>query len=84
MSARAKQMNLFSEPVVAPAPADPEVVTRHLRYLLWLARTADRLPWSEAKTATWERLFGELAPTLPEGEDLLAAFQAELKRLRAA
>jgi hypothetical protein len=87
MGANAKQMSLF-EPAApaAPAPADPEFVRRHLSYLLRLAQTSDRLPWSESRAASWEKLFGELVDALPdgEGERLFAAFQAELARLRAA
>jgi len=85
MAARPKQMSLFAE---APAPetpgADSEFVRRHLLHLLRLAETAERLPWSEAKTASWEKMFAELAADLPEGEALNASFQGELRRLRAA
>jgi hypothetical protein len=85
MGARAKQMPLFAEEPAPQAPAaDPEFVRRHLLHLLRLVETAERLPWSEAKTASWEKLFGELTADLPEGEALNASFQAELKRLRAA
>ena len=63
--------------------ADPDFVRRHLLHLLRLAETAERLPWSEAKTASWERMFAELAADFPEGDALNASFQTELKRLRA-
>lgn len=86
MGAREKrQLNLFQAEAPAPAAHDEsEIVRRELQRLLWIMRTAERMPWSEIKTARQERLFGELAPTLPEGEELMAAFHAELKRLRAA
>lgn len=87
MGARAKQMNLFAsdEPAASPA-ADASFVRQELERVLWLARTAERLPWSPAKTASWEQLYRDLALSLPgeEGMDLLAAFEGELKRLRAA
>ncbi|PZO55786.1 MAG: hypothetical protein DCF16_01545 [Alphaproteobacteria bacterium] len=85
MGARLKQMSLFTESPALEAPAvDPEFVRRHLLHLLRLAETAERLPWSEAKTASWEKMFAELAADLPDGEALNASFQAELKRLRAS
>ena len=65
------------------APGDPEFVRRHLTYLLGLAQTAERLPWSEVQTASWEKLFRQLSDELPDGEALRASFEAELKRLRA-
>jgi len=83
MGARPKQMSLFAEPAAPDPPGvDSEFVRRHLMHLLRLAETAERLPWSEAKTASWEKMFAELAADLPEGEALNASFQAELKRLR--
>jgi hypothetical protein len=44
------------------------------------------MPWSEAETASWEKLFPQLAASLPadEAETLTAEFQSELRRLRAA
>lgn len=84
MGAQPKQMSLFAEASAPATPvADPEFVRRHLLHLLRLAETAERLPWSEAKTASWEKMFAELAADLPDGEALNAAFQTELKRLRA-
>jgi len=84
MGAQPKQMSLFAEASAPQAPTvDPEFVRRHLLHLLRLAETAERLPWSEAKTASWEKMFTELAADLPDGEALVASFQSELKRLRA-
>ncbi|MGQ0531302.1 MAG: hypothetical protein ACT4OF_01250, partial [Caulobacteraceae bacterium] len=59
-----------------------EFVRREMQRLLWIVRTAERLPWSEVRTATWEKLFADLAPSVPEGAELLDAFRAELARLR--
>lgn len=81
---RAKQMPLFASAPPPPAPVDPEWVRRHLMYLLRMVQTAERLPWSEPKTATWEKLFRDLCLDLPDGEALQAAFETELKRLRSA
>lgn len=78
-------MSLFAEATPPETPGvDAEFVRRHLLHLLRLAETAERLPWSEAKTASWEKMFAELAADLPDGEALNASFQAELKRLRAS
>lgn len=88
MGASTKQISLFEQalPAAGPAPADPDFVRRHLTHLLRLAQTSDRLPWSEVRAASWEKLFGDLVDALPggEGERMFAAFQAELARLRAA
>lgn len=81
---RARQMPLFAPPPAPEQPGDPEFVRRHLTYLLRLAQTAERLPWSEAQTASWERLFAQLSDELPDGDVLRTSFEAELKRLRAA
>lgn len=84
MGAVLRQMSLFAEPAREPAPVDPDFVRRHLTHLLRLAQTAERLPWSEAEAVSWEKLFAELAGSLPdgEGEALLAGFERELGRLR--
>lgn len=85
MGARAKQLNMFQSATAAtPVSDDSEFVRREMQRLLWIVRTAERMPWSGVKAASCEQLFVDLAPTLPgdEGAELLAAFQAELKRLR--
>ena len=81
---RAKQMPLFTSAPTPQAPVDPEFARRHLTYLLRLAQTAERLPWSEAQTASWEKLFRDVSAELSDGETLRTSFEAELKRLRAA
>ena len=44
------------------------------------------MPWSEGETESWERLFPELAASLPseEAEALMSEFSSELARLRSA
>jgi hypothetical protein len=81
---RPKQMPLFAAEQPPQAAADPEFVRRPLTYLLRLAQTAERLPWSEAQTASWEKLFRDLVDDLPEGHELQASFENEIKRLRSA
>lgn len=82
------QLNLFDSPKPAPEQRPPNTafIRKHLNRLLRLARDAERLPWSEARAKSWEKQFPELAALLPreEGEAMRAAFEAEMKRLRAA
>ena len=87
MGARAKQLNMFQAlAATMPTADESEFVRREMQRLLWIVRTAERMPWSDVKAASCEKLFEDLAPALPgsEGADLLAAFQAELNRLRSA
>jgi hypothetical protein len=44
------------------------------------------MPWSDSETKSWEKLFPELAASLPtdEAEELTAEFKSELARLRSA
>ena len=44
------------------------------------------MPWSEGETESWEKLFPQLAASLPaeEAETLTSEFNSELARLRAA
>ena len=44
------------------------------------------MPWSDAETESWEKLFPELAASLPpeEAEALMSEFRSELARLRSA
>jgi hypothetical protein len=85
--ADASQLNLFEAPPTAaePPPPDPDFARKHLGRLLRLARRAERLPWSPSETRTWEKLFPQLAQSLPEEErrEMCEAFAAELARLRA-
>lgn len=65
-------------------PPDLAYIRKSLNRLLRIARDAEIMPWSEAETASWEKLFPELAASLPpeEAETLLSEFRAELVRLR--
>ncbi|MGD0762093.1 MAG: hypothetical protein ABR929_02690 [Roseiarcus sp.] len=67
-------------------PPDLAYIRRSLNRLLRLAREAQILPWSEGETESWEKLFPELAASLPaeEAETLTAEFRSELARLRSA
>jgi hypothetical protein len=82
------QLSFFDSPRPTPEkrPPNPEYIRKHLNRLLRLARNAERLPWSEPETRSWEKLFPELALLLPpeEGEALRSAFAIELERLRKA
>ncbi|MER8367840.1 hypothetical protein [Mesorhizobium sp. M1348] len=81
------QLSLFEPEHAVTAPRAPNVayIRKHLNRLLQLARKAERLPWSGAEAASWEKLFPELTLLLPreEGEALRAAFASELERLKA-
>jgi hypothetical protein len=52
---------------------------------LRLAREAEIMPWSEREAHSWEKLFPELAASLPndEAEALTLEFRIELARLRS-
>jgi hypothetical protein len=65
--------------------SDPGYIRKSLNRLLRLAREAEIMPWSEGETESWERLFPELAASLPaeEAAELIAEFTFELKRLRS-
>jgi hypothetical protein len=81
------QLPLFrrehSEP--QPRPSDPAYVRKSLNRILRVARGAQIMPWSRGETETWERLFPELAASLPaeEAAELIAEFKTELGRLRS-
>jgi hypothetical protein len=66
-------------------PPDLAYIRKSLNRLLRLAREAQIMPWSEGETESWERLFPELAASLPveEGEALTSEFRSELTRLRS-
>jgi hypothetical protein len=68
-----------------PRPSDPAYIRKSLIRLLRLAREAQIMPWSESETESWEKLFPELAASLPaeEAADLIAEFKIELERLRS-
>lgn len=88
MFALMSQLPLFRREGAAPVQREPDLVhiRKSLDRLLRIAREAEILPWSEAETASWEKLFPELAASLPadEAEALTSEFQGELDRLRSA
>ena len=66
-------------------PSDPAYIRKSLARLLRVAREAQILPWSEAEAESWEKLFPELAASLPseEAKALTSEFKSELRRLRS-
>jgi hypothetical protein len=82
------QLPLFRPERAEPAPRAPDLayIRKSLNRLLRLAREAQIMPWSEGETASWEKLFPQLAASLPaeEAEALTSEFRSELARLRAA
>jgi len=84
MSRRAvAQPTLFDPPAPVRRAPDPAFIRRNLMELLYLVRTAEILPWSVPQTLTWEKLFRECAPLVPDGAELLAEWERELARVRA-
>jgi len=85
---RMNQLPLFRPPLAAPdrRPPDLAYIRKSLNRLLRLARDAQIMPWSEGETQSWEKLFPELAASLPaeEAETLISEFRSELARLRGA
>ena len=81
------QLPLFgSKPPAAEArPPDLAYIRKSLNRLLRTARDAQIMPWSELEAQSWEKLFLELAASLPadEATGLTTQFKGELKRLRA-
>ena len=88
MVAPMSQLPLFSRPRAEPAQRPPDLayIRKSLDRLLRLVREAQIMPWSESETRSWERLFPELADSLPaeEAEELTSEFSTELARLRSA
>ena len=82
------QLPLFRRDRAEPAQRPPDLayIRKSLNRLLRLAREAQIMPWSEAETESWEKLFPELAASLPaeEAETLTSEFKSELTRLRSA
>ena len=85
--ARMSQLPLFrSEPDESqPRQSDPTYIRKSLNRLLRVAREAQIMPWSEGETESWEKLFPELATSLPaeEAAELIAEFNVQLGRLRS-
>lgn len=69
-----------------PRPPDPAYIRKSLNRLLRIARDAEIMPWSKGETESWEKLFPQLAASLPtdEAEVLMSQFETELSRLRSA
>jgi hypothetical protein len=82
------QLPLFPPKASDPVqrPADTAYIRKSLNRLLRVAREAQILPWSEGEARSWEKLFPELAASLPteEAEVLTSEFRSELARLRCA
>jgi hypothetical protein len=82
------QLKLFRPERPEPSPSrssDPAYVRKSLQRLLRIAREAQIMPWSDAETESWEKLFPELAASLPpeEAHVLTSDFNRELLRLRS-
>jgi hypothetical protein len=88
MVAHMNQLPLFRRDRAESAQRTPDLayIRKSLNRLLRLAREAQIMPWSESETESWEKLFPELAASLPaeEAETLTSEFQGELTRLRSA
>jgi hypothetical protein len=87
MIAHMSQLSLFRPERDEPQPRQPDLayVRKSLNRLLRLAREAQIMPWSEGETDSWEKLFPELAASLPaeEAAELIAKFHIEIERLRS-
>lgn len=82
------QLKLFRSERPEPSPcwtSDPADIRKSLNRLLRIAREAQIMPWSDAETESWEKLFPELAASLPDEEAaaLTSEFSSELARLRS-
>jgi hypothetical protein len=81
------QLPLFPPKAAESAhrPPDTAYIRKSLNRLLRLAREAQIMPWSEGEALSWEKLFPELAASLPaeEAEALTSEFRSELARLRS-
>jgi hypothetical protein len=81
------QLPLFRPERNEPAerPADLAYIRKSLGRLIRVAREAQIMPWSEAEAQSWEKLFPELAASLPpdEAASLVTEFRDELARLRS-
>jgi hypothetical protein len=66
-------------------PSDQAYIRKSLSRLLRLALEAQIMPWSESEAKSWEKLYPQLAASLPadEAAELIAQFRKELRRLRS-
>jgi hypothetical protein len=80
------QLPLFSRPQAEAVQRPPDLayIRKSLNRLLRLAREAQIMPWSEGEAESWQKLFPELAATLPaeEATELVAEFRTQIQRLR--
>lgn len=87
MVARMSQLPLFRTERAEPEQRLPDLayIRKSLNRLLRLAREAQIMPWSEGEAESWEKLFPELAASLPaeEADVLTSEFRSELTRLRS-
>src|SRR4029077_14514572 len=85
MVGRMSQLPLFRSERAESAQRPPDLahIRKSLNRLLRLAREAQIMPWSEAETESWEKLFPELAASLPteEAETMTSEFRSELARI---
>ena len=81
------QLPLFHPKRPAPDSRAPDLayIRKSLNRLLRFAREAQIMPWSEPESQSCQKLFSELAVSLPadEAETLTSEFTSELARLRA-
>jgi len=82
------QLKLFCPERSEPSPgrtSDPAYIRKSLTRLLRIAREAQIMPWSATEAESWEKLFPQLAASLPEDEaaELISEFTTEIARLRA-
>jgi hypothetical protein len=81
------QLPLFgsARPAAEHRPPDLAYIRKSLNRLLRIARDARIMPWSDLEAESWEKLFLELAGSLPadEASALTSQFKSELSRLRA-
>jgi hypothetical protein len=63
---------------------DPEAVRIRLRSLLEMARSAEKMPWSERDARMWQTVFPNMAKWLPdeEADQLRFEFAQEIERLK--
>jgi len=82
------QLSLFKtdRTDIEPRPVNREFIRKNLMRLLRTAQRAEIMPWSPAEAQSWERRFPELTALLEpdEGSRILADFQVEMERLKAA
>jgi len=92
---RSKQRDMFTEDAqpdlfgAEDVPAyrpDLDKVRSRLHKILAEARAAQKMPWERTTVSLYQTIFPQMSRWLPEEEaaQLCFAFEAELKRLKAA